>query len=77
MSHDVGLMAAIDFETCFREQYPKLVALGVATCGNREVARELVPKLRQEADIVIGLTHLGVNEDIRLASQVPGIDGSR
>jgi len=34
-------MTATDFETCFREQYPKLVALGVAMCGNREVAREL------------------------------------
>lgn len=34
-------MTASDFETCFREQYPKLVALGVAMCGDREVAREL------------------------------------
>jgi 2',3'-cyclic-nucleotide 2'-phosphodiesterase (5'-nucleotidase family) len=39
-----------------------------------ETARTLVPKLRQQADMVIGLTHLGVNEDIHLASQVPGID---
>lgn len=39
-----------------------------------EVARELVPQLRQQADLIIGLTHLGVNEDIRLASQVPGMD---
>lgn len=34
-------MTATDFETCFRVQYPKLVALGVAMCGDREVAREL------------------------------------
>lgn len=34
-------MTASDFEACFREQYPKLVALGVAMCGDREVAREL------------------------------------
>lgn len=34
-------MTANDFDTCFREQYPKLVALGVAMCGDREVAREL------------------------------------
>ena len=34
-------MTATDFETCFREQYPKLVALGVAMGGDREVAREL------------------------------------
>jgi len=44
-----------------------------------EVARELVPMLRKEADIVIALTHMGVYEDNsrgsrRLAAQVSGID---
>jgi len=44
-----------------------------------EAARELVPLLRREADIVIALTHLGVYEDPsrgskRLAAQVSGID---
>jgi len=44
-----------------------------------ETARELVPMLRKEADIVIALTHLGVYEDNsrgsrRLAAQVSGID---
>ncbi len=49
-----------------------------------DVARELVPKLRREADIVIALTHLGFYEnagggfpapgDFRLAKEVPGID---
>ena len=34
-------MTASDFETCFREQYPKLVALGVAMGGGREAAHEL------------------------------------
>ena len=48
-----------------------------------EVAKELVPTLREEADIVIALTHIGLysedsnhyeDGDIYLASQVPGID---
>ena len=30
--------------------------------------------LRTQADLVFAVTHLGVNEDIRLATQVPGID---
>ncbi len=49
-----------------------------------ETAKELVPKLREEADIVIALTHLGFWEnltgeyfssgDLSLAKAVPGID---
>jgi RNA polymerase sigma-70 factor (ECF subfamily) len=34
-------MSTTDYEDCFREQYPRLVALGAAMAGNREVAREL------------------------------------
>lgn len=34
-------MTTSDFDTCFREQFPKLVALGVAMSGSREIAREL------------------------------------
>lgn len=39
-----------------------------------ETARSLVPQLRTMAEIVICVSHLGVNEDIHLAGQVPGID---
>ena len=39
-----------------------------------EVAREWVPKLRAQADVVILLDHIGFDEDKRLASLVPGID---
>lgn len=39
-----------------------------------EIARELVPVLRGKADVVIALTHLGFEEDMRLAEEVPGID---
>jgi len=39
-----------------------------------EVARELVPQLKSQADVIIGVTHLGINADIQLAGQVRGID---
>lgn len=49
-----------------------------------ETAKTLVPKLREQADIVIALTHLGFFEqsgggyrsagDVKLAQDVPGID---
>lgn len=39
-----------------------------------ETARALVPKLHTMAEIVVCVSHIGINEDIRLAGQVPGID---
>lgn len=44
-----------------------------------DTAKSLVPRLKQEADLVIGLTHLGIFDSPRhgsrhLASQVSGID---
>jgi 2',3'-cyclic-nucleotide 2'-phosphodiesterase (5'-nucleotidase family) len=39
-----------------------------------ETAKNLVPRLRQEADVVVAVTHLGLPEDLRLASTVEGID---
>ena len=38
------------------------------------VARRLVPALRDKADLVVVLSHLGIAEDRRLAESVPGID---
>jgi 2',3'-cyclic-nucleotide 2'-phosphodiesterase (5'-nucleotidase family) len=38
------------------------------------VARRLVPALRDEADLVVVLSHLGIADDRRLAESVPGID---
>ena len=39
-----------------------------------ETARQIIPQLQAQSDMIVALTHLGINEDIRLASQVPGID---
>jgi RNA polymerase sigma-70 factor, ECF subfamily len=34
-------MVKLEFDRVFREEYPKLVALGISVTGDREVAREL------------------------------------
>ena len=47
---------------------------GVAVGDPITVARRLVPVLRSQADVVIAVTHLGVDVDRRLAERVPGID---
>lgn len=39
-----------------------------------EAASRLVPELRNQADILIALTHIGLNKDRELAEKVPGID---
>lgn len=39
-----------------------------------EVAAELVPKLREEADLVFAVNHIGYDLDLKLAEAVPGID---
>ena len=33
-----------------------------------------MPELRKAADLVVAVTHIGVDEDIKLAAEVPGID---
>jgi 2',3'-cyclic-nucleotide 2'-phosphodiesterase (5'-nucleotidase family) len=38
------------------------------------VAKRLVPELREKADVVIAVTHIGSDNDVNLAREVPGID---
>ncbi len=38
------------------------------------VARRLIPGLREQADLVVVLSHMGITDDRRLAQSVPGID---
>lgn len=47
---------------------------GVAVGDPVAVARDLVPKLRKHADVVICLSHMGLDADRDLAERVPGID---
>ena len=37
-------------------------------------AKNLVPELRKQADLVIAVTHIGVDEDRKLAAEVEGLD---
>jgi 2',3'-cyclic-nucleotide 2'-phosphodiesterase (5'-nucleotidase family) len=39
-----------------------------------ETARRVVPELRRRCDLVVLLSHLGLDEDRKLAAAVPGID---
>lgn len=39
-----------------------------------DTAKRLVPELKKQADLVIAVTHIGVEDDIELAAAVPGID---
>lgn len=48
--------------------------LGLNAADPIEAARKLVPEIRQKADVVICLSHLGTTSDRRLAKSVPGID---
>lgn len=48
--------------------------LGLHALEPVEVAKKIVPELRQKADIVICLSHCGVNIDKKIAAEVAGID---
>ncbi len=39
-----------------------------------ETAKRIVDELKDKCDLIIALTHLGVNDDEKLAQQVPGIN---
>jgi len=47
---------------------------GLAIEDPIECAKRIVPILKEEADVVIGLTHIGYTLDKQLAAQVPDID---
>jgi len=47
---------------------------GVAVADPVSVAERLVPDLRRQADVVICISHIGVDADRELARRVPGID---
>lgn len=49
-------------------------ARGLEVLDHMAVARELVPKLAERADVVVALAHRGLGDDLRLADEVAGID---
>lgn len=53
--------------------HPRNVA-GLTFTDPVAAVREYLPRLRQEADLVVVLSHLGYAEDRKLAQAVPGID---
>jgi 5'-nucleotidase/UDP-sugar diphosphatase len=47
---------------------------GVAVANPVPIAERLVPELRRKADVVICISHIGLEADRELARRVPGID---
>lgn len=47
--HGVGVMTEMSFEDLFRQQYPLLVAVGVAVVGRVDVARDLAQETMARA----------------------------
>lgn len=62
----VGIIGITTSDGVFQE--------GVSFLSPEEVARKYVPALDEEADLIVALTHLGVEEDRKLAAAVEGID---
>jgi 2',3'-cyclic-nucleotide 2'-phosphodiesterase (5'-nucleotidase family) len=56
------------------EMTQKKAAAGCSFEDPVAVARRLVPEVRERCDVVVLLTHLGVEEDAALAGAVKGID---
>ncbi len=57
-----------------KDNYKGRKELGLIQIDPIEVAKKMVPEIRQKADIVIVLSHLGYTLDKELAAAVPGID---
>jgi 5'-nucleotidase / UDP-sugar diphosphatase len=67
----------VGYFSLITEGLPYLTSAGavVMTGGNVETARRAVQELRDRgAQVIVALTHIGLDKDEELASQVPGID---
>ncbi len=53
---------------------PQVQQTGLVLTDPIAVARKLVPELRQQADIVVAVTHIGLEQDVKLAGAVSGLD---
>lgn len=69
-----GVKIAVFGLTTIVEPNYKAVREGFGFLDPVETAKALVPELRKKADIIIALTHIGVDADEKLAREVPDID---
>ncbi len=70
---NVGGARVAFFGLCFiRTQVPSALAFKIE--DPVATAKELVPQLRKQADVVIAMTHIGYDDDVKLAKAVDGID---
>ncbi len=69
-----GLKVAVFGLTTYSSRTYKAVEEAFRMRDPIEVARELVPKLRREADLVVMVAHNGLDVDRQIARTVPGID---
>lgn len=68
----IGIFGLITPELLDLEWPPSIA--GITVEDPIATAKVIIPELRQKADIVIALTHLGYDRDVELAQKVQGID---
>ena len=69
-----GLKVAVFGLTTYSTRTYKAVEEAFRVRDPVEVAREMVPRLRKQADLVVLVAHNGLDVDRRIAREVPGID---
>ena len=69
----VGPARVAIFGLCY-VRMPKVLNPTLEVADATETARKLVPELRKQADLVVLLSHLGIDDDVKLAGAVDGID---
>ena len=67
-----GLRIAFFSVNFIHEQHPACLLIRME--NPIEAAKKLVPELRQQADFVVAVTHIGLDADRQLAQSVDGID---
>ena len=67
-----GLRIAFFSVNFIHEKYPTCLMIRME--NPIETAKKLVPELRQQADFVVAVTHIGLDADRQLAQSVDGID---
>jgi 5'-nucleotidase len=69
-----GLKVAVFALTTYSSRTYKAVEEAFRMRDPVEVAREMVPRLRKQADLVVLVAHNGLDVDRQIAREVPGID---